>query len=84
MNETGRLRELLRRWVAEREAGRPVVPEQLVNGSTQSPGAVRPGASPSMITEGFGEKFPIASNETPDGRQANRRVELRLVPLTKG
>lgn len=35
-----------------------------------------------LITEGFGEKFPIASNETPDGRQQNRRVELRLVPLT--
>jgi len=37
-----------------------------------------------LITEGFGEKFPIASNDTADGRQANRRVELRLVPLTKG
>ena len=35
-----------------------------------------------LITEGFGERFPIASNETPDGRQQNRRVELRLVPLT--
>src|SRR5262245_4193022 len=36
-----------------------------------------------LITEGFGEKFPIASNDTAEGRQANRRVELRLVPLTK-
>jgi outer membrane protein OmpA-like peptidoglycan-associated protein len=34
-----------------------------------------------LITEGFGEKFPVASNDTPDGRQQNRRVELRLVPL---
>jgi outer membrane protein OmpA-like peptidoglycan-associated protein len=34
-----------------------------------------------LITEGFGEKYPIASNETADGRQQNRRVELRLVPL---
>ena len=37
-----------------------------------------------LVTEGFGERFPIASNETPDGRQQNRRVELRLVPLTQG
>jgi len=34
-----------------------------------------------LITEGFGEKYPIASNETAEGRQQNRRVELRLVPL---
>jgi outer membrane protein OmpA-like peptidoglycan-associated protein len=34
-----------------------------------------------LITEGFGERFPIASNDTVDGRQQNRRVELRLVPL---
>jgi outer membrane protein OmpA-like peptidoglycan-associated protein len=37
-----------------------------------------------LVTEGFGEKFPVASNDTPQGRQENRRVELRLVPLTKG
>jgi len=37
-----------------------------------------------LITHGFGEGFPIASNDTADGRQQNRRVELRLVPLTKG
>ena len=36
-----------------------------------------------LVTEGFGERFPIASNDTPDGRQQNRRVELRLVPLTQ-
>ena len=36
-----------------------------------------------LITEGFGERFPIASNDTADGRQQNRRVELRLVPLTR-
>jgi outer membrane protein OmpA-like peptidoglycan-associated protein len=35
-----------------------------------------------IVTEGFGERFPIAGNDTPDGRQQNRRVELRLVPLT--
>ena len=37
-----------------------------------------------LITEGFGERFPIADNNTADGRQQNRRVELRLVPLTQG
>lgn len=36
-----------------------------------------------LITEGFGERFPIASNDSEDGRQQNRRVELRLVPLTR-
>lgn len=35
-----------------------------------------------VLTEGFGEQRPIASNDTPTGRQENRRVELRLVPLT--
>ena len=37
-----------------------------------------------LVTEGFGERFPIADNSTADGRQQNRRVELRLVPLTQG
>ncbi|HEX6997542.1 MAG TPA: OmpA family protein [Gammaproteobacteria bacterium] len=35
-----------------------------------------------MITVGMGESRPIASNDTPEGRQQNRRVELTLVPLT--
>lgn len=35
-----------------------------------------------VLTQGFGEQRPIASNDTPAGRQENRRVELRLVPLT--
>jgi outer membrane protein OmpA-like peptidoglycan-associated protein len=35
-----------------------------------------------LVTEGFGDRFPIASNETNEGRQQNRRVELRLIPLT--
>ena len=35
-----------------------------------------------VITQGFGEQRPVASNDTPEGRQQNRRVELRLVPLT--
>ena len=35
-----------------------------------------------IITVGAGESHPVASNDTPDGRQRNRRVELTLVPLT--
>jgi outer membrane protein OmpA-like peptidoglycan-associated protein len=31
---------------------------------------------------GYGKTHPIASNDTPDGRQQNRRVELTLTPLT--
>src|SRR5262245_60511315 len=30
-------------------------------------------------TEGFGETKPVASNDTDEGRQQNRRVELRLM-----
>lgn len=35
-----------------------------------------------LMTVGAGEGHPIASNDSPDGRQANRRVELTLAPLT--
>ena len=31
-------------------------------------------------TTGYGERYAIASNDTNSGRQANRRVELELVP----
>lgn len=34
-----------------------------------------------MLTQGFGEGRPIASNNTEMGRQANRRVELVLIPI---
>jgi len=37
-----------------------------------------------LITVGGGEGHPVASNETPDGRQLNRRVELTLAPITQG
>ena len=35
-----------------------------------------------MITLGLGESMPVADNSTPDGRQANRRVEITMVPVT--
>jgi outer membrane protein OmpA-like peptidoglycan-associated protein len=37
-----------------------------------------------VMTVGAGETHPIASNDTAAGRQANRRVELSLEPITAG
>ncbi|MGH0028276.1 MAG: OmpA family protein [Myxococcota bacterium] len=34
-----------------------------------------------VLTQGFGKTMPIADNNTAAGREQNRRVELRLVPL---
>ena len=37
------------------------------------------GVNPALIAaQGFGEADPVASNDTPDGREQNRRVELTL------
>lgn len=35
-----------------------------------------------VLSQGFGEQYPAASNDTAEGRQLNRRVQMRLVPLT--
>ncbi|WP_339776626.1 OmpA family protein [uncultured Thalassospira sp.] len=32
-----------------------------------------------MILQGYGDSRPIASNDTPDGRSKNRRVELTII-----
>jgi outer membrane protein OmpA-like peptidoglycan-associated protein len=39
-------------------------------------------ASGRVWTRGFGERYPVSDNDTPAGRERNRRVELRLVPVT--
>lgn len=35
-----------------------------------------------IATQGMGENYPVASNGSAQGRAQNRRVELRLVPIT--
>ena len=37
-----------------------------------------------LISLGMGESRPVADNSTAEGRQANRRVEITMVPLTAG
>lgn len=42
------------------------------------------GVDPTRVAaQGMGESQPIASNDTTQGRQQNRRVELELAPLTQ-
>ncbi len=42
------------------------------------------GVQPARIaTRGFGETQPIESNETESGRAANRRVEIKIVPVSQ-
>ena len=35
-----------------------------------------------ILTQGFGEQYPIAPNDNAEHKALNRRVELRLSPLT--
>lgn len=35
-----------------------------------------------LVAKGYGENDPIASNETEEGREANRRIEFRLLDST--
>lgn len=42
------------------------------------------GVQPARLAiQGFGESQPVASNTTEDGRAQNRRVEIRIVPVTQ-
>lgn len=41
-------------------------------------------SSQRLITIGLGESMPLADNSQEIGRQANRRVEITMVPLTSG
>ena len=44
-----------------------------------SSGLIEMGVSRNRITtRGYGEEYPVASNDTVSGRQLNRRVEIVL------
>jgi outer membrane protein OmpA-like peptidoglycan-associated protein len=53
---------------------------QSVTGYLTSQGVIRE----RLITVGMGELRPVADNGTAEGRQANRRVEITMVPITAG
>ena len=40
-------------------------------------------SSARIATRGYGETMPIATNETEAGRAANRRVEIKVVPVSQ-
>lgn len=43
------------------------------------------GVDPNRLTPiGYGEERPLVSNDTPEGRQQNRRVEIIILPKASG
>jgi len=48
-------------------------------GSVLNALAARRVATANLTATGYGEERPIATNETEDGREANRRIEFRLI-----
>lgn len=40
-------------------------------------------SSARIATRGYGESQPVADNSTESGRQANRRVEIKVTPITQ-
>jgi len=36
-----------------------------------------------LATVGYGEQYPLADNTTPEGRAQNRRVEIRITPISQ-
>jgi OOP family OmpA-OmpF porin len=41
-----------------------------------------PADAPRLEAAGFGETVPLASNETPEGRAMNRRIDVRLIGIS--
>jgi len=45
--------------------------------------AIRGVSGGRIRSQGFAATMPIADNATPEGRQRNRRVEIKIVPITQ-
>jgi OmpA-OmpF porin, OOP family len=43
----------------------------------------QPDLKTKTITNGYADEFPVATNQTPEGREKNRRVEVFFIPVKK-